>query len=616
MGRIRQLDETLVDQIAAGEVVERPASVVKELLENALDAGARSVTVEVERGGTVLIRVSDDGCGMDREDAPLALRRHATSKIAAFEDLRRLRTLGFRGEALPSIASVSRFALVTRRAEDAEGTRVEVEGGGEPRVRPAGRPPGTTVEVRDLFFNVPARRKFLRSVGAESAAITEVCLRTALAHPELRLVLLRDGRRVRQWLPVEGPLQRAAMLLGGKRSHLEGERAGVRVRAVLSAPEEARSGASHLHLFVNGRPVRDRALARAVAFAYGSTLPPGRYPQGVVFVDVDPAKVDVNVHPQKLEVRFEEPRLVLDTVTRLLATALGTVAWEQVSRPRAEPAASSSAPPPPPPPPAEAPDPEEGLTGAAGDPTAEALRAALRSAAQGTRAAEEPPSASPAPPPGTSVTSPHAAPPSTTAATAQQRLQGAFGRLRYVGQVRGTYLVCEADDALVVVDQHAADERIRYHRLRRAMRERGIRTQALLVPETVEVSEAEVALAEEHAERLELLGLSCDAAGPRTLRVRAVPALLHRAPPERLLRDALAELSHRGERAFGDALERALATMACHGAVRAGERLAPEQARAILEALDEVDEFAAHCPHGRPILERLPFETLARRVGR
>ncbi len=598
MGRIRRLQGAIVDQIAAGEVVERPASVVKELLENALDAGARSITVEIERGGIQRIRVSDDGCGMDREDAELALQRHATSKIRTFEDLRTLSTLGFRGEALPSIASVSRFTLLTRRPEEAEGTRVEVEGGGPPRVGPAARPPGTSVEVRDLFYNVPARRKFLRATSAESAAVGEVCLRVALAHPSLRLTLVRDGRKARQWLPEQGLLERAASVLPGKRSLLEGERLGIRVQAVLAPPEEARSGTSHLYLFVNGRPVKDRALARAVAFAYGSTLPPGRYPRGVLFLQVPPERLDVNVHPQKLEVRFEHPPLVLESVTRLLAAGLGTVAWERTARPR--PSTSLLA---------TAPDPRPSAAG-----SAEAIRAAIASHPRPRlpQEAPKPPPARLAEPSTPLRSEPREPPPPAT----QRSVPGAFGRLRYVGQVHATYLVCEADDALLVVDQHAADERIRFHRLMRQLRERGVRAQALLMPEAVEVSEGEAAVAESCHDQLASLGLQCDPAGPRTLLLRTVPALLREAPPARLLLDAIAELAHQGERAFGDVLERTLATMACHGAVRAGDPLAPEQARAILEALDEVDEFAAHCPHGRPILERIPFEVLARRVGR
>ena len=327
MPSIRILDAALADQIAAGEVVERPASVVKELLENALDAGARTVTVEIRDGGSTLVRVTDDGAGMDRDDARIAVLRHATSKLRTASDLARISTLGFRGEALPSIASVSRMRLVTRTQGSVEATEVLLEGGAEARVSPAGAAVGTTVEVRDLFFNTPARKKFLKSGATESAQISEICLRAALIDPALRLLVLRDGRRAREFLPASDWAERARHVLEGKSVRIDGEQRGVSVRALLSAPEQARSGASGLHVFVNGRPVRDRNLARSVAFAYGSVMPPGRFPTGVVHLALDPEEVDVNVHPQKAEVRFQRGREIHEALTRVLSKGLGTSAW-------------------------------------------------------------------------------------------------------------------------------------------------------------------------------------------------------------------------------------------------------------------------------------------------
>ncbi|MFW6052157.1 MAG: DNA mismatch repair endonuclease MutL, partial [Myxococcota bacterium] len=327
-GRIRVLEGALVDQIAAGEVVERPSSVVKELLENALDAGAANITVEVEGGGVERICVTDDGEGMAAEDAPLALVRHATSKIASTGDLLAVRTLGFRGEALPSIASVSRLALTTRPRDAVEGTRVRVDAGGAPEVEAVGCAPGTTVEVRGLFANVPARRKFLKSRATENAHVAEACLKVALARPGLRLVLLREGRRAREYLPAADAAERArAVFPGTALGDVQAERDGIRLRALLGPPEKARSGAGGLHVFVNDRPVKDRALARAVAFAYGSVLPPGRYPTGVVYLHVPSEEVDVNVHPQKAEVRFARGGAVTESITRMLAAKLGTTAW-------------------------------------------------------------------------------------------------------------------------------------------------------------------------------------------------------------------------------------------------------------------------------------------------
>src|SRR5580693_3271528 len=326
MGVIQTLPTDLANQIAAGEVVERPASVVKELVENALDAGATRVKVELERGGATLIRVTDDGAGMDEDDAVLALQRHATSKIRHKDDLFALTTFGFRGEALPSIASVSKLRLTTRARGAREGTEVLLEGGGVAHPRPAGAAEGTSVEVRDLFFNVPARRKFLKSTGTEAAHVTEAILLSALARPDVSFFLVRDGRTAREWLRARSRGERVAQAFdpGERLEACLGGRGPMRVEAHLAPPERARAGAVGLHLLVNGRPIRDRALARAVAQAYGSVLEPGRYPVGVVYIEVPPAEVDVNVHPQKAEVRFADARALFDAVTRELHAALAS----------------------------------------------------------------------------------------------------------------------------------------------------------------------------------------------------------------------------------------------------------------------------------------------------
>jgi DNA mismatch repair protein MutL len=603
VGRIHILDDALADQIAAGEVVERPASVVKELVENAIDAGARTIRVEIEGGGIRDVRVTDDGEGMVREDAELAVRRHATSKIARLEDLGAIGTLGFRGEALPSIASVSRFELTTRPRDAVAGTRVSIDGGGAADVREVGCAPGTTVRVHDLFYNVPARRKFLKAAGTESAHVAEVCRRAALAHPELRFVLLRDGRRSLEVLPTDDVAQRAIMVIGGEPlTPLEGQRDGVRVRAMLGAPERARAGAGGLHLFVNRRPVRDRALARAVAYAYGSVLPPGRYPSGVVYVELDPAEVDVNVHPQKAEVRFERGRVVLDAITRVLASGLGTSAWsgpssrgsgfwqERLGPEASEPVASE------PDPWGIAPSSEPDAWGVAAETStlADVVRDGAPALVSGLAG--------------------HAPPSREAPSRIDER--AFFGALRVLGQARRMLIVCEGPDGLHVIDQHAADERVRFDQLRRAHRSRTVALQRLLVPERVELSEAEVALVEEHREALLAVGLDAVPLGERTVVVHGVPALVHRAPPERLLRDVLVELERTGERAFGDAIDMALATMACHGAIRAGDPLSIDECRALLRSMDTVSDFGGHCPHGRPVVFSVPFGELERRLGR
>jgi DNA mismatch repair protein MutL len=613
--RIAVLDDALADQIAAGEVVERPASVVKELLENALDAGATRISVEIADGGCGQIRVVDDGTGMSPEDAQLSVRRHATSKLRRIEDLALLATLGFRGEALPSIASVSRFTLTTREEGALAATRVEIEAAGEPRVSEVGAPRGTAIEVRDLFWNVPARLKFLKARPTENGHIATVCLRTAIAHPSLALSLHTDGRRTRSWLPVSSFGERVQSAFPDEPLNaFETTRDGMRLQLALSAPERARSGATGLHLFVNGRPVRDAALARAVAYAYGSVLPPGRYPVGALALWLPPEQVDVNVHPQKLEVRFRDGRAVLDTVTRAIARQLGTAAWGGP----AQRSASYW---------------DERLRGMeptqARDAAGVGAQASLHAVAPigegdpwGLGAATPPGAASGEPFADAAVAGVAEATDASGArdrtGPSQQTLtpRGFFGSLRVLGQVRKMLLICEGDDALYILDQHAADERVRYDHLRRAYAERRVETQRLLFPERVSCTEVEAALVESQHEALHAVGVECSVLGPGTLAVHAVPALLRRARPERLIRDLLAELERAGGRNFSAAIDRAIATMACHGAIRAGDALPIEQAEALLRNLDGVQDFAGHCPHGRPVVHSVPLDTLEHKLGR
>jgi DNA mismatch repair protein MutL len=593
VGRIHILDGALADQIAAGEVVERPASVVKELLENALDAGARAITVEVREGGSGLIRVSDDGSGMVREDAQRCVLRHATSKLRTAEDLTRIATLGFRGEALPSIASVSRFRLTSRTADEVEGTEVTIEGGAPPGMSPVGCAVGTTIEVRDLFYNTPARKKFLKGSASESAHVSEVCLRAALVDEGLRLTLIRDGRRAREFLPAQDWAERARHVLEGKSVRIEGEQRGVKVRALLSAPEDSRSGALGLHVFVNGRPVRERTLARSIAYAYGSVLPPGRYPTGVVHLALDPAEVDVNVHPQKAEVRFQRGREVNEALTRVLAQGLGTSAW---AGPQQRGNAFWS---------------ERLPVG----PTTAASSEALAPAARG----EEDPWGLSYPLSGsTELPSRNYELPLVVPEVPRDagNFEPAPARLRALAQVRRLYILAEGEQGLVVLDQHAADERIQYDRLRKQFAERAVVLQRLLLPERVVVSAREAALIEAHGEDILRAGIEVSLIGSDCAAIHAVPAILRRAPPERLLRDLLDELARSGERGFGDAIDMALATMACHGAIRAGDTLSLEECQALLDGSARIGEFAGHCPHGRPVLMELPFTELARRVGR
>lgn len=588
-GRIRVLDDALVDQIAAGEVVERPASIVKELLENAIDAEATTISVAIDGGGVGRIRVSDDGFGMTRGEAILALRRHATSKITSIEDLETIGTMGFRGEALPSIASVSRFRLTTRQPDAVGATEVTASGGTPAEVREVGGAPGTTVEVKDLFHNVPARRKFLKSQATESAHISDTCLRAALAHPGLRLTLEREGRRAREYLPAKSREARARAVFKEELRAVTGRWEALTVDAYLGPPERARSGSGGLYIFVNRRPVKDRALARAVAFAYGSVLPPGRYPTGVVYLDVDPREIDVNVHPQKSEVRFARGRTVLDGITRTLASGLGTTAFggPAARGPSYWNARLGSS--------AKAPETEGASIDASAEPDPWGLALALRDG----------PAPYPASAPGAVA---HTAPLLEEA--------GYFGSMRVLGQVRRMLIVCESEDGLHILDQHAADERIKYDGLRKTHGRNEVASQRLLFPERIEVSAAEAVLVEERRDEITRLGLDVAAVGEHTVAVHAVPQLVHKAPPARLLRDVLDELGRGGERSFGDAIDTALATMACHGAIRAGDPLTPEECAALLRELDRIDDFAGHCPHGRPVVYSVPLREIERRLGR
>lgn len=463
---VRLLDDTLVDQIAAGEVIERPANLVKELLENAVDAGATAITVAVEDGGRSQVRVADDGIGMSEQDARLAIERHATSKIGSFEDLLKVRTLGFRGEALPAIGSVSRMTITTRPRAAQEGTRVQVEGGTLRSVSPAGCPPGTSVEVADLFYNVPARRKFLRARQTETSRIFEICQRVALAHPELRLTVTSDGRTARRYLPARDLAERAQQVFGElPLERIHAERDGVCLEAALAPIEAARPGARQLVLLVNGRPVLDRGLARAIAFAYGERLPPGQYPRGVVSITLAPEEVDVNAHPQKTEVRFRQPSQFLDRITRMLGaklplTNVGDRYWE---------------------------------------------------ARLGGVGVEE-------------ATAPSELP--TLAETEARYDRPSAPGLRLIAEVRDELLVCESEDALLVIDRARADATRLYEQLRTAAESGRVEHQNLLFPDRVQLSELQEKVLGTEAGALRAIGFDWSDLGSGTYVVRAVPAAL------------------------------------------------------------------------------------------
>ncbi len=595
--RVAVLPPELASQIAAGEVVERPSSAVKELIENALDAEASRVDVEIEGGGITRLAVADDGFGMNETEAKLALERHATSKLRTFAELSHVATFGFRGEALPTIASVSRFYLRTRARDSDVGTLVQVDSGKTVLVEPVGMPTGTQVEATDLFYNVPARRKFLRSTGTESGHVTEAVEQAALARPDITFTLTRDGRKVREFLRATERAERVRQVCElDDLASCTGERGPLRVEAFLSRPEQARAGAGGLSILVNGRPVRDRAIMVTIAQAYGSVLERGRYPRGVVYVDLAPELVDVNVHPQKAEVRFADPRAASDAVYQILSKALVSA----FSLPPVSRAAWGRAPV----------RPAEPLIAPVKDARPEVepelpldllMTAAARVAlVQETSSLAEP----------TVIgVRDHAAAP------IRPRPEVPWASLRFIAQLRMTYLICEGADGIYLLDQHAAAERVTFTRLVREYRARSVPAQALLFPLVLDVTAAELELVEQHQREIAEVGLDVRARGATSLSIHAMPRLLSRASPERLLRDLLTEVSRSGGRGFSDAVDLALATMACHGSIRAGDALSPVEAKALLVALDDAD-FAGHCPHGRPVVTFLSYVELERKVGR
>jgi len=605
--RIEILPDDVANQIAAGEVVERPASVVKELVENALDAGATSIVLVIEAGGIARIAVTDDGNGMLADDLARSVLRHATSKIRAASDLTGVGTYGFRGEALPSVASVSRMKITTRPRGHDSGTELSIEGGSSATLRPAGCAPGTTVSVEDLFYNTPARRKFLRSVTTEASACVDVAVRLLLPRPEVRLEIRRDGKVVRELVRHDDVLARArAMWTDAGLAQVSGERGGIRVLGLLGPPERARSGAAGLGLFVNGRHVRDRLLLRAVAQAYGSTLPAGRYPSGAVMVEVPAEDIDVNVHPQKTEVRFARQSELFGALVTALRDGLARAPWARAVAGTSDPWAGHfdgpAYQPPSTPSLFSVADRPATASPTPSDPDPWGLAPDETAADDEVPRTERPVPSGPAPSAHDSRTPDPDAP------------SEGFRSLRFLAQAKRMFLLCEGDVGLVVLDQHAAAERVTFERLRRAYASRQMAMQSLLVPERIEVTAGDVARVEEQAETLARAGVEFSVLGPTTLLVRAIPALLTRLDPANLARDVLAELAREGD-GFSRAMDLVLATLACHGSARAGDTITEPEARALLEALDEVD-FAGHCPHGRPLVWSMRWAELERKVGR
>lgn len=594
---IRQLSPDTINRIAAGEVIERPASVVKELAENAIDAGAREVEVVTSGGGVSLIRVSDDGAGMDPADLVLSVERHATSKLNS-DDLLDIRTLGFRGEALPSIGSVAELVIVSRTRGADEAFSLKVERGHKGPLMPAAANDGTRVEVRDLFSATPARLKFLKSERAENVAIADVVKRLAMAHPEVGFVLV-TGERAPLRLPAaeasaEGLLQRLGQVMGrafvDDALEISGEREGIRLSGFAGLPTLHRPDSSQQFLFVNGRPVRDRLLLGAVRAAYGDTIPRGRQPLLAIFVDLNPREVDVNVHPAKAEVRFRNAA----AVRALLIGALGHALRQAGHR----------------------------ASGSGGAAAVEVL-ARRNGGITSNVASPQQRRFAPALPPGFAeviqapldgIDRPSADASGDVTPAAALVIDQPLGAARC--QIHETYIIAQTRTSMVIVDQHAAHERLVYERMKAALANGGVARQGLLIPEIVDVGEDEAEALGEHAEELAEFGLVLERFGPGAVAVRETPALLGQADVQGLVRDLAGDILRDGGRiALKERLEAVCATMACHGSVRAGRRLTPAEMNALLREM-EATPLAGQCNHGRPTYVELALSDIERLFGR
>ena len=591
MPTIRPLPDTLINQIAAGEVVERPASVVKELLENAVDAGARAIELQLEHGGTRSIRITDDGRGIPRDELALALDRHATSKITSLDDLEHVGTMGFRGEALAAIASVTRLSITSRAQGAPHAWRIDAD---TRDPVPAALDQGTVIEARDLYYNTPARRKFLKTDATEYAHSDEAFRRIALARPDIGLQLSHNGRVHHRLPPTDAERRIAAVMGDDFLAHartVDAEAGPLRLSGFACVPAYSRASRDAQYTFVNGRFVRDKLLTHAVRQAYADVLHGQRHPAYVLFLDLDPAGVDVNVHPAKTEVRFRESRavhqFVFHAVSRALAASGATLAQREAPE-AAAPARAFV------PPPTSAEQHQQPLAMDAASASDAYLRFAERARAG---AASSYPAASAAPLPQA---------PGTPPATATEAPLGYA-----IAQLHGIYILAQNAQGMVIVDMHAAHERILYEQLKHVVDGRPA-VQRLLVPAVLAVSTTDMATAEEHAEALERMGFEITASGPQTLAIRSVPALLAQAPVGELVRELLAELHDYPASDVITARRNALlSTMACHGAVRANRHLTTPEMNALLRDMEATDR-ADQCNHGRPTWTQFSLQELDR----
>ncbi len=640
MAKIKILTKVVADQIAAGEVVERPASVVKELIENSIDAGATFIQLEIDAGGIGRIRVLDNGTGFAKDEVETAFLRHATSKLSGIDDLTDIKSFGFRGEALASIAAVSKITVNTRSKKDVAGTKLVLKGGELIESRDAGCPEGTDFEVRDLFYNVPARLKFLKREATETSHCIEAVTRMALILPGITFKVISKGRIVKNLIKTDDPQERVKALFKGETlAKIRGGEFGITVTAILGPPEHARAGGGSLYTYVNDRYVRDKSLMGAISRAFGGTLERGRYPVGYVAIEMPGAGVDINVHPQKTEVRFADTQAVFRAVSHVIGamaaqapwtkrgdadvngksgseyqtgfenrvkesaldgeiSSKGTVNYDNVNNISAPPLPSLSSS-------FSKPLPSFGNSGRDSKGSGHKMNGVQEvHSAHGVQAVFSKPV--PKMLPGTNA---------DFVSRESSDRSGNFSSMLYIGQGRGTFLFLEDGDDLVVMDQHAAHERVTYEKLRAQLSKGGVKSQGLLVSYPVDLGPVEADRIESLKDDLAKLGMEIERAGEDRITIHSVPAELSGVSPDKLLADTVLALEEGRKGTKGDMEDKAVATMACHSSIRAGRRVLKEEVQALLLQMDNID-FAGHCPHGRPVLTRIPWSELAKKVGR
>jgi DNA mismatch repair protein MutL len=634
VSKIKILPEILSNKIAAGEVVERPASVVKELVENSIDAESTKITIEINQGGRSLIRISDNGTGMAHDDALLAIERYATSKIYTDDDLFAINTLGFRGEALPSIASVSKFSIITKDRASVSGTRIDIEGGKIKKVSDAGAPDGTMISIHQLFFNTPARRKFLKTVTTEMGHIADVVSCCALARPDIQFRLIHNQKEVKNWPPVRSPIDRVVDVLGiDLKSSLypfDYKDNDLSLSGWTSDPAITRSTSQKIYIFVNNRLIRDRGIQYAIFEGYRGRIMKGRFPVAVLFIELPPDQVDVNVHPTKHEVRFARQKQVYEAVKSGVLNIWNTQPKAQWTIPKPPPTEIKETRPFSFDHPAKNPELFDFIVKKSKpNPVQKPSETPVNPFSIKNSSTPPQKNISPAPPPKTKTdpeTDPSVEnkvsepiPPQKSPASRQVHLweQKKFGDATVIGQFNNTYILCEGDGELIVVDQHAAHERIAYERLKAARRSNTYpSSQKLMLPETFDLDYRETAVIEQMLDDLNSLGLGIEHFGGNTFVVKSVPVLIS----EREIKPLIIEIAEAMD-AYGyspgleDALDQCITLMACHSAIRARQSLSIKEMKELLVQLDQC-ENPFHCPHGRPTFVQWPIKTLEKSFKR